>query len=160
MKNAVKMFKDIGVSVHHLWYKSMCSRLSFCLDLICLSHLCVGLTLRESSFCRIGSCRHFWDWEEEGHVEGEALRTDWFACSKIVLVFLFILNEGVHVFQDSTAVLVGMLIMPYDFQLFSCVFTSIAKSILSYPLSSQITWGMSSMEVLVVFVRNFSVTLF
>lgn len=29
VKNAVKMFKDIGVSVHHLWYKSMCSRLSF-----------------------------------------------------------------------------------------------------------------------------------
>ena len=86
------------------------------------------------------------------------LRTDLFACSKIVLVF--ILNEGVHVFQDSTAVLVGMLILPYDFQLFSCVFTSIAKSILSYPLSSQITWDMSSMEVLVVFVRNSSVTLF
>lgn len=98
--------------------------------------------------------------KRRGMLKVRPLRTDLFACSKIVLVFLFILNEGVHVFQDSTAVLVGMLIMPYDFQLFSCVFTSIAKSILSYPLSSQITWDMSSMEVLVVFVRNSSVTLF
>lgn len=86
------------------------------------------------------------------------LRKDLFECSRIVLVFIFILNEGVHVFQDSTTILVGMLIMPYDFQLFCCIFTSIARSILGYPLSSQITWDTSSMEVLVVFVRNYSVT--
>ena len=62
------------------------------------------------------------------------LHKDLLECSKIVLVSIFILNEGVHVFQDSTTVLVGMLGMPYDFQLFCCIFTSIARGILGYPL--------------------------
>ena len=69
----VKMFKDIGVSVHRLWYKSVCSLLSsLCLDLVCLSHLCVGLNPERSSFCRINHAGISGDWEEEGHVEGEA----------------------------------------------------------------------------------------
>ena len=92
----------------------------------------------------------------KGMLKVGPLRTDLFACSKIVLVF--ILNEGVHVFQDSTAVLVGMLIMPYDFQLFSCVFTSIAKSILSYPLSSQITWDMSPSYLFQTFLSGTPLT--
>ncbi|XP_070220101.1 glycerol-3-phosphate acyltransferase 1, mitochondrial isoform X7 [Bos mutus] len=73
VKNAVKTFKDIGVSVHRLWYKSACSLLSsLCLDLGCLSHLRVGLDPERSSFCRINHAGISGDWEEEGHVEGEA----------------------------------------------------------------------------------------
>ena len=40
-------------------------------------------------------------------------------------------------------------------QLFSCAFTNISRSILRYPLSSHIIWDMSSMKVLVVFVREY-----
>uniref|UniRef100_A0A8C6EEV6 Glycerol-3-phosphate acyltransferase 1, mitochondrial n=1 Tax=Moschus moschiferus TaxID=68415 RepID=A0A8C6EEV6_MOSMO len=73
VKNAVKMFKDIGVSVHRLWYKSVCSLLSsLCLDLVCLSHLCVGLDPERSRLCRINHAGISGDWEEEGHIEGEA----------------------------------------------------------------------------------------
>lgn len=73
VKNAVKTFKDIGVSVHRLWYESACSLLSsLCLDLGCLSHLRVGLDPERSSFCRINHAGISGDWEEEGHVEGEA----------------------------------------------------------------------------------------
>lgn len=119
----------------------------------------LGWTLREAVSAGLIMQAFLGIGRRGGMLKVRPLCTDLLECSKIVLVFIFILNEGVHVFQDSTTVLVGMLIMPYDFQLFSCVFTSIARSILSYPLSSQITWDMSSMEVLVVFVRNSSVTL-
>ncbi|XP_059981983.1 glycerol-3-phosphate acyltransferase 1, mitochondrial isoform X7 [Lagenorhynchus albirostris] len=72
VKNAVKMFKDIGVSVPCLWYKRVCSRLSaFHLDLVYVRHLCVGLKPGRSNFCWINHAGISGGWEKKGHVEGE-----------------------------------------------------------------------------------------
>lgn len=72
VKNAVKMFKDIGVSVPCLWYKRVCSRLSsFHLDLVYVRHLCVGLNPGRSSFYWINHAGISGGWEKKGHVEGE-----------------------------------------------------------------------------------------
>lgn len=72
VKNAVKMFKDIGVSVHRLCTRVCIHFCPLCLDLFCLSHLCVGLDPERSSFCRVNHAGISGDWEEEGHVESEA----------------------------------------------------------------------------------------
>lgn len=61
-----------------------------------------------------------------GTLKVRSISTDLFECFRIFLVFVFIPNEGVSVFQNSTTVLVGMLIMPYDFQLFSLFFLGCA----------------------------------
>lgn len=71
MKNAVKMFKDIGVSVHGLRCESARSSLSsFCFGLACWSHLGVGWLLREA--VSAGSGRQAFLGMQEGCVEGEA----------------------------------------------------------------------------------------
>uniref|UniRef100_A0A8D1HE25 Glycerol-3-phosphate acyltransferase 1, mitochondrial n=1 Tax=Sus scrofa TaxID=9823 RepID=A0A8D1HE25_PIG len=71
VKNAVKMFKDIGVSVHGLRCESARSSLSsFCFGLACWSHLGVGWPLREA--VSAGSGRQAFLGMQEGCVEGEA----------------------------------------------------------------------------------------
>lgn len=87
------------------------------------------------------------------------ISTDLFECSRIFLVSIFI--PKLFIYNRCQCVsrwyynLVGMLSMPYDFQLFSCVLMSIARSSLRYVLLLYVTWDMSSMEVLVVFVRDY-----
>lgn len=72
VKNAVKMFKDIGVSVHRLWYKSLCLLLfCFYLDLVYLNHLVLGWTLRKAVFAGLIT-KAFLGFGEEGDIEGEA----------------------------------------------------------------------------------------
>lgn len=156
VKNAVKMFKDIGVSVYYLWYKRSLL-FSFCLDLVYLSHLCVGVDPERSSFC----------WINRDHISGggwgmlkvRPIWIDLLECSRIFLVFIFIpklfIYNRCQCVSSCCYSLAGMLIMPYDFQLFSCFFTDIVRSILRYLLRSCIMWDMTSMEVLVVFVRDY-----
>lgn len=71
VKNAVKMFKDIGVSAHHLQYKVVSSVLFPPRSSLSEPPL-FGVGPEKSSFCWTNHDSVSGDWERAGYAEGEA----------------------------------------------------------------------------------------
>jgi hypothetical protein len=143
------MFKDIGVSVQKHALTFVCLRSS-----LFVVPLWWVWEAEEKQFLLGSLERHGWEWSggRDMHMVSP-ISIDLFEYPRVLLLSHSFPNclcvTGIGMFQMPAQV--WLLIVPYDFLLFSCIFTSMARSTLTYPLLSPILKNMSFTELQVAF---------